>query len=159
MRIKQTIKNQFQQQYLALIDESSKTICYVTFKEKSISEIHFNFIAQLIILIFCLIRGGIHRWSIEIGMLLGVSIMKQLPASAYGVYISQLIRYSKACGSYQDFLGRELLLTIKLLNQGFLLVNLVDLYGISVSQMTTYMLHLSQTFPGSFLIHDSSPGL
>jgi hypothetical protein len=32
-------------------------------------------------------------------------------APAYGVYISQLIRYSRACGSYQDFLDRGLLLT------------------------------------------------
>ena len=38
---------------------------------------------------------------------------------AYGVYISQFIRYSRACGSYQDFLERGLLLTRKLLNQGF----------------------------------------
>jgi hypothetical protein len=30
--------------------------------------------------------------------------------------------YSRACGSYQDFLDRGLLLTRKLLNQGFLLV-------------------------------------
>ena len=37
-------------------------------------------------------------------------------APAYGVYISQLIRYSRACGSYQDFLDRVLLLTRKLLN-------------------------------------------
>jgi hypothetical protein len=43
-------------------------------------------------------------------------------APAYGVYISQLIRYSRACGSYQNFLDRRLLLTRKLLNQGFLLV-------------------------------------
>jgi len=77
-------------------------------------------------------------------------------ASAYGVYISQLIRYSRACGFYQDFLGRGLLLTLKLLNQGFLLVKvksslrkfygchhaMVDRYGISVSQMTTEMFHL-----------------
>ena len=28
------------------------------------------------------------------------------PALAYEVYISQLIRYSRACGSYQDFLDR-----------------------------------------------------
>ena len=75
-------------------------------------------------------------------------------APAYGVYISQLIRYSKACSSYQD---RRLLLTRKLLNQGFLLVklksslrkfygrhhDLVDRYGISVSQMTMDMFHLS----------------
>ena len=30
-------------------------------------------------------------------------------APAYGVYISQLIRYSRACGSLQDFLDKGLL--------------------------------------------------
>ena len=40
---------------------------------------------------------------------------------AYGVYISQLIRYSRACGSFHDFLDSGLLLTRQLLNQGFLL--------------------------------------
>ena len=51
---------------------------------------------------------------------------------------------------YQDFLDRGLLLTRKLLNHRFLLVkfygrhhDLVDRYGISVSQMTTDMFHLS----------------
>ena len=73
--------------------------------------------------------------------------VSNIPAApAYGVYISQLIRYSRACGSYQDFLDRGLLLTMKLRNQGFLLVklksslrmfccrhhDLVDRYGISV---------------------------
>jgi hypothetical protein len=43
---------------------------------------------------------------------------------AYGVYISQLIRYSRVRGSSQDFLDRGLLLTRKLLNQGFLLLKL-----------------------------------
>jgi hypothetical protein len=85
-------------------------------------------------------------------------ICSNIPAApAYGVYISQLIRYSRACGSYRDFLDRGLLLTRKLLNQEFLLVKLksslrkfygrhhdfVDRYGISVSQMTTDMFHLS----------------
>jgi hypothetical protein len=52
-------------------------------------------------------------------------ICSNIPAApAYGVYISQMIRYSRACGSYQDFLDRWLLLTLKLLNQGFLLVKL-----------------------------------
>ena len=78
------------------------------------------------------------------------------PAPAYGVYISSFIRYSRDCGSHQDFLDRGLLLTRKLLNQGFLLVklkpslrkfygrhhDLVDRYGISVSQTTTDMLQL-----------------
>jgi hypothetical protein len=85
-------------------------------------------------------------------------ICSNMPAApAYGVYISQLIRYYRAYGSYQDFLDRRLLLTRKLLNQGFLLVkmkpslrkfycrhhDLVDRYRISVSQVTTEMFHLS----------------
>jgi hypothetical protein len=41
-------------------------------------------------------------------------------APAYGVYISHLIRYSRACASYQDVIGRGLMLTRKILNQGFL---------------------------------------
>ena len=82
---------------------------------------------------------------------------------SFRVYIFQLIRYSRACRSYQDFLDRGLLLTRKLLNQGFLLVklkslprklysrnhDLVDRYGISVS-------YLCSTFPDPFLIHDLS---
>ena len=48
-------------------------------------------------------------------------ICSNIPAApAYGVYISQLIRYSRPCGSYQNFLDRGLLLTRKLPNQGFL---------------------------------------
>lgn len=74
-------------------------------------------------------------------------------APAYGVYISQLIRYSRACISYHDFLDRGLLLTRKLLNQEFQMVKLksslrkfygrhhelVDRYGITVSQMISDM--------------------
>jgi hypothetical protein len=85
------------------------------------------------------------------------SVMMHLPAPAYGVYLSQLIRYSRACGSYKDFLDRGFLLTRKLMKQGFLLVKLksslrtfygrhpamVDRYGISVSQMTMDMFRLS----------------
>ena len=85
-------------------------------------------------------------------------ICSNIPAApAYGIYISQLIRYSSSCGSYQDFLDIGWVLTRKLLNQWFLLVklksslrmsygrhhDLVDRYGISVSQMTTDMFHLS----------------
>ena len=74
-----------------------------------------------------------------------------LAAPPYGVYISQLIQYSRACGSYQDVLDRGLLL-----NQGFLLVklksslqkcygrhhDLVNCSRIPVSQMITDMFHL-----------------
>ena len=52
-------------------------------------------------------------------------ICRNIPAAPpYGVYISQLIRYSSACGSYRDFLDREFLLIRKLMNQWFLLVML-----------------------------------
>ena len=48
----------------------------------------------------------------------------------YGVYISQLIRYSRVCSSYHDLLS-----TSKILNQGFLLVrlksSLANHYGVS----------------------------
>ena len=74
-----------------------------------------------------------------------------------------------ACGSYYDFLDRGLLLTRKLLTQGFLLVKLktsqrmfycrnpdfVNCYGISVSQMIMVMLNLYALL-GPFLIHDLS---
>ena len=74
-------------------------------------------------------------------------ICSNIPAApVHGVYISQLIRYSRACGSYQDFL-RGLLLTG--LSKGFSWLSwnhhfecLVDRYGISVSQMITDMFHL-----------------
>ena len=41
-----------------------------------------------------------------------------------GIYISQYIRYSRACDSYQDIHDMGLLLTRKLLNKGFQLVKL-----------------------------------
>jgi hypothetical protein len=52
-------------------------------------------------------------------------ICSNIPAApAYCVYLSQLIRYSRARGYYKDFLDRGLLLTRQLLNQGFLLIKL-----------------------------------
>ena len=68
-----------------------------------------------------------------------------------GIYIFLLSMYSRACGYYQDFLNRGLLLTRTVLKQGFISVNLksslrkfndrhhdmVNRYGISVSQITT----------------------
>ena len=40
-------------------------------------------------------------------------------ATSYGVYISQLIRFARACSSVDDFNERNLLITKKLLNQGY----------------------------------------
>ena len=41
------------------------------------------------------------------------------PAYTYGVYISQLIRFSRACVQYSEYLDRAHLLTQKLLKQGY----------------------------------------
>ena len=52
-------------------------------------------------------------------------ICSNIPAApAHIVCILQMIRYSRACGSYKDFLDRGLLLTMKLLNKGVLEVKL-----------------------------------
>jgi len=50
-----------------------------------------------------------------------------IPSSAaYGVYMSQLIRYSRTCNSYRDFLHRSVLLIKKLLSQGFIETRLIS---------------------------------
>ena len=47
-------------------------------------------------------------------------LCSNIPLSpAYGVYISQLIRYARACYAYEDFLRRGQLLTKKLMLQGY----------------------------------------
>ena len=38
---------------------------------------------------------------------------------SYGVYISQLIRFARVCPNYDDFNNRDLILTVKLLKQGY----------------------------------------
>ena len=82
---------------------------------------------------------------------------------AYGVHISQLIRYARACGSYQEFLDRR-----KLLKQGFLLVKLKSsfrrFYVRTMTWMTAmkYLCHkwprmcstcCKHTIPSSFMIY------
>ena len=87
-------------------------------------------------------------------------------APAYGLYISQLIRYFRACTSYHDFLDRGLLLTRKLLNQEFQMVKLksslskfyghhhelVDRYGITVfTNDIGYVSYVITTIPFPFV--------
>ena len=68
-------------------------------------------------------------------------------------YIS--LRYSRACGSYQGFLDRGLVLTRKLLNQGFLLVKLKSslrkFYGRHHGYVAL-VVNTSRSFPHSRLI-------
>jgi hypothetical protein len=50
------------------------------------------------------------------------NMCSNIPASpAYGVYISQLIRYARASSNYSDFLKRRLHLRNRLLDQGYTL--------------------------------------
>jgi hypothetical protein len=47
-------------------------------------------------------------------------LCSSIPLSpAYGVYISQMIRYARACFAYEDFSKRGKLLTKKLMLQGY----------------------------------------
>ena len=78
-------------------------------------------------------------------------LCSNIPASpAYGVFISQLIRYGRACSHYGNFIQRSKLLTNKLLTQGYCkprLIkalkkfygrhhNIVDKYDVSISKIT-----------------------
>ena len=56
-------------------------------------------------------------------ILIGLKKIHQYPQ--INSRITHKIRYSRACGSYQYFLDRGLLLIRKLLNQGFLLVEVI----------------------------------
>ena len=48
------------------------------------------------------------------------NMCSNIPASpAYGVYLSQLIRYARASSNYSDFLKRHLHLRNRLLDQGY----------------------------------------
>ena len=77
-------------------------------------------------------------------------LCSNIPSSpAYGVFVSQLIRYARASSFYIDFIARGKLLTSKLLQQGYILPklirslkkfygrhqSLVDKYDVSVSKL------------------------
>ena len=54
------------------------------------------------------------------------NMSSNIPASpAYGVYISQLIRYARASSNYSDFLKRHLHLRNRLLDQGYKQIRLI----------------------------------
>ena len=77
-------------------------------------------------------------------------LSSNIPSSpAYGVFISQLIRYARACSSYESFILRARRLSSKLLKQGYLVErlkssfrkfygrygDLVEQYGVTLSRM------------------------
>ena len=81
-----------------------------------------------------------------------------LSSPAYGVFISQLIRYARACSSYECFILRARRLSSKLLKQGYLAErlkssfrkfygrygDLIQQYEVSLSRMLNDILILDQ---------------
>ena len=80
-------------------------------------------------------------------------LSSNIPSSpAYGVFISQLIRYARACSSYECFILRAARLSSKLLRQGYVMErlksslrkfngrygDLIKHYEVSLSQMLPY---------------------
>ena len=82
-------------------------------------------------------------------------LCSNIPSSpAYSVYVSQLIRYARACSAYDQFLNRGRILTNKLLSQGFqqsrLKAEFRKLYGRYNNFACQYDLPLSQMLSGVF---------
>ena len=86
-------------------------------------------------------------------------LSRNIPSSpAYGVFISQLIRYARACSSYECFVLRARRLSSKLLKQGYLVErlksslrkfygrygDLIQQYEVSLSRMLNDILTLDQ---------------
>jgi hypothetical protein len=77
---------------------------------------------------------------------------RNIPASpAYGVYISQLIRYARASSNYSDFLKRHLYLGNRLLEQGYnkirlirSLKDLVEIYSVSAEKIISVAFSYSE---------------
>ena len=86
-------------------------------------------------------------------------LSSNIPSSpAYGVFISQLIRYARACSSYECFILRARRLSSKFLKQGYLVErlkssfrkfygrygDLIEQYGVTLSRMFNDILTLDQ---------------
>jgi hypothetical protein len=95
-------------------------------------------------------------------------ICSNIPAvPAYGLYISQLIWNFRACGFYQDFLDRGLLLTKSsywlIWSDHFEHFTIFTMTWLTINECLchnwphcTDMLHLSKSLPGHLLIHNLS---
>ena len=71
------------------------------------------------------IEGGTSRITVNFPFL-----STNIPSSpAYGVFISQLIRYARACSSYKCFILRAAQLSSKLLGQGYVMERLKSSLG------------------------------
>ena len=71
-----------------------------------------------------------------------------LAPPAYGVFVSQLIRYARACSLYHDFIWRARQLPTKLLTRGYLKPRLVStikkFYGRHYQRVASYTVSVTQ---------------
>ena len=82
-------------------------------------------------------------------------LCSNIPSSpAYGVYVSQLIRYARASNQYGSFLSMGVLLTNKLLTQGYLKPRLIKvikkLYGRHHCRINKYGVYVSKLISDIF---------
>ena len=85
-------------------------------------------------------------------------LCSNIPTSpAYGVYISQLIRYARDCSTYDQFLVRGCLLINKLMSQGFQVSRLQEafrkFYGRYNDLICSYNLSLGHMLSDMFYTH------
>ena len=71
--------------------------------------------------------------------------------TVYGIYISQLIRYARACSTYDQFLSRSRLLTDKLMLQGFLQSHLMSAFRNGYGRYNDLIYN-----PGFIIFHTNS---
>ena len=73
-------------------------------------------------------------------------------APAYGVYVSQLICYARACSNYQDFIECGKVLTTKLLSRGYQKAKLVVALRSSMGDIKIWSVPTMWQFPELFLL-------
>ena len=84
-------------------------------------------------------------------------LSSNIPSSpAYGVFVSQLIRFARASSLYKDFLDRSMLLAKKLLTQGYQLPKLISslkkFYGRHHELVDRYNVHVSKLSRDIFIV-------
>ena len=60
---------------------------------------------------------------------------------SYGLYISQLIRFSRVCSNFDDFNSRNLFLTAKVLKQGYRYHKILKAFSISTTDSQSQLLN------------------
>ena len=73
-------------------------------------------------------------------------------APAYGVYVSQLIRYARACSNYQDVMERGKVLTTRLLSQGYQKTYWYQHLRSSLGDIMIWSISTMWQFPELFLV-------